>query len=319
VTDLQARPPDVLGPVALLFPGQGAQSIGMGQSAWTRSAAARAIFAQADDVLGYALSTLCFEGPDDVLRQTDKQQPAILACSLAILAAHDEVHGPFEVVAATGHSLGLYSALVAAGVLDLDVALPLVATRGALMQKGAEARCGGMVAVLGLDDAIVEAVCAEASAAASSHDPVVAANYNAPGQVVISGGDAALEKAIPLLKERGARKVVALAVAGAFHSPLMEGAAQELAPLLQEAPLREPSYPVYANSRPEAMIGAAEMRAELLRQVLAPVRWSHAVSVLAATGAVSAYVDCGPTATLTALQKRITPGATIVTLDGRGA
>ncbi len=290
----------------------------MGHSAWARSAAARSIFAQADDALGYALSTLCFEGPDDVLRQTDKQQPAILACSLAILAAHDEEQGPFDAVAATGHSLGLYTALVAASVLDLDVALMLVAARGALMQKSAEARSGGMAAVLGLDDAAVEAACSEASAAAPEDDPVVPANYNAPGQVVISGGGAALEKATTLLKARGARKVVALAVAGAFHSPLMWDAARELAPLLEEARLREPAYPVYANSRPQAMTGADEVRAELLRQVLAPVRWSYAVAALAATGTVSSYVDCGPSATLAALQKRITPSAAIVTLDGRG-
>lgn len=291
----------------------------MGHSAWTHSAAARAIFAQADNALGYALSTLCFEGPDEVLRQTDKQQPAILACSLAILAAHDEMHGPFDAVAATGHSLGLYTALVAAGVLDLDEALPLVASRGALMQKGAEARPGGMAAVLGLDDAAVEAVCAEVSAEAPEDDPVVPANYNAPGQVVISGGSAALQRATILLKVRGARKVVALPVAGAFHSPLMQDAAQELAPLLEEARLREPAYPVYANSRPEAMISSADVRAELLRQVLAPVRWSHAVAALGATGAVSSYIDCGPSTTLAALQKRITPGALIVTLDGRGS
>jgi len=298
--------------VALLFPGQGAQSVGMGRAAHASSAAARAVFTQADDALGYLLSALCLEGPEEELRRTSRQQPAILACSLALLAAHDEHDGPFSpVVCATGHSLGFYTALVAAGALTLDAALRLVALRGALMQRAADARPSGMAAVLGLDDATVEAVCAEAS---RDDDPVAPANYNAPGQVAISGTTAALERATALLKGRGARKVVPLPVAGAFHSPLMRSAAEALAPAVRAATIADAAYPVIANATARPLRTSDEIRAELLGQTLAPVRWTAVIGAIAATG-VAEFVDCGPSGTLAALQKRIVPEAAIVKLD----
>ncbi len=302
------------GAVALLFPGQGAQAVGMGRAAYARSAMAREVFARAERALGLSLSRLCFEGPEDDLRQTRYQQPAILACSLALLAARQEQGEPFAARYATGHSLGLYSALVAAGSLKLEEALRLVARRGELMQRAADRVPGGMAAVLGPDDATVEAACAEASG--DGLDVVVAANYNAPGQVVISGARAPLDRAVALLRARGARKVLPLAVAGAFHSPLMGSAAEELRPSLDAAPIHDPAYPVVANSSPALLRTADAIRAELAVQVLAPVRWTAAVQAIAAApDAPMTFVDCGPGATLAALLKRIVPGAPVVKLD----
>ncbi len=310
-------------PVALLFPGQGAQSIGMGRTAWDQSDAARAIFARAGEALGFPLAGLCFEGPEEELRKTSNQQPAILVCSLAILAAHEEAilaaheerYGPCDVAASTGHSLGLYTALVAARALSLDDAVRLVARRGALMQQAAEESPGGMAAVLGLDADVVERACAAASYdGIDTDDIVVAANYNAPGQVVISGAIGALDRAVSLLKERGARKVVALAVAGAFHSPLMRSAADAMAAPLRSAAIGDAAYPIYTNTTGRAIQGADEIRLELEQQILAPVRWTDALENMAAFG-VTRFVDCGPGATLAALVKRTVAGGEIVKLD----
>jgi [acyl-carrier-protein] S-malonyltransferase len=286
---------------ALLFPGQGAQAVGMGRVAYERSRAARAVFAQAEDTLRYPLSRLCFEGPPHELQQTRRQQPAILSCSLALLAAHDERVGPFQLGCVTGHSLGFYSALVAAGSLPLDVAVRLVALRAELMQRAAEERPGGMAAVLGLDDAAVEAACA---AATQGDDVVVAANYNSPGQVVISGACGALARAIDEARKRGARKVVPLPVGGAFHSPLMRSAADAMASALDAAAIGVPACPVIANATAQPLRTVAEIREELRGQILAPVRWTAAMRSMAATGAAP-FVDCGPGATLAGLLKRI--------------
>ena len=273
----------------------------MGRGAYQRSGAARAVFAQADDTLRYPLGRLCFEGPPQELQQTRWQQPAIVACSLALLAAHDEREGPFQVGCVTGHSLGLYSALVAAGSLTLDVALRLVALRGDLMQRAADQRPGCMAAVLGLDDATVEAACA---AATQGDDVVVAANYNSPGQVVISGARGALARAIDEVKKRGARKVVPLPVGGAFHSPLMRSAAEALASALDAAAIGAPACPVIANATAQPLRTVAEIREELRGQILAPVRWTAAMRSMVATGAAP-FVDCGPGTTLASLLKRI--------------
>jgi [acyl-carrier-protein] S-malonyltransferase len=286
---------------ALLFPGQGAQAVGMGRAAYEQSRAARAVFAQAEDTLRYPLSRLCFEGPPHELQQTRWQQPAILTCSLALLAAHDERAGPFQLGCATGHSLGFYSALVAAGSLPLDVAVRLVALRAELMQRAAEERPGAMAAVLGLDDAAVEAACA---AATQGDEVVVAANYNSPGQVVISGARGALARAIEEVKKRGARKVVPLPVGGAFHSPLMRSAAEAMASALDAAALGTPACPVIANATAQPLRTVAEIREELRGQILAPVRWTAAMRSMVATGATPS-VDCGPGATLAALLKRL--------------
>lgn len=283
----------------------------MGRAAYEASAAARAVFAQADAALDYPLSTLCFDGPADELRQTRRQQPAILTCSLALLAAHDERETPFEIAAVTGHSLGLFTALVVAGALAADEALRLVALRGELMQRASDERPGGMAAVLGLSDDDVEDICAAIS---GSGDLVVPANYNAPGQVVISGTAEGLARAAEGLKERGARKIMPLAVAGPFHSPLMRAAADALRPALMAASIRQPLYPVVANTAPWALCDAEAIRAELLAQLLAPVRWTDAVRYMASSG-TSSFVDCGPSATLAGLVKRIVPEMPVLRLD----
>lgn len=296
----------------LLFPGQGVQTVGMGRAAYQTSAAARAVFAHAGEVLGYSVSRLCFEGPDDVLRQTNRQQPAILACSLAMLAAARESEAPPGSVMASGHSLGFYAALVAAGALAQEDALRLVALRAEAMQRASEERDGGMAAVLGLPDAEVEDACAAAS---RPGEPVVAANFNAPGQVVISGATEALARVSALLGERGARKIVPLPVAGAFHSPLMRTAAAAMLPALDTVPIGAPEYPVVANAAPRALGDADSIRNELRGQILAPVRWTGVVRFMAAHGVIS-FVDCGPGTTLAALIKRISPEIPVIKLDG---
>lgn len=298
----------------LLCPGQGAQRIGMGYAAYEASAAARSIFAEADAALDFPLSRLCFEGPDVELRQTRWQQPAILVSSLAILAARHERREAFAPSYVTGHSLGLYTALVVAGALNRADAIGLVAKRGELMQRAADEVPGGMAAVLGLDDSIVEEVC---SAVSDGDDIVVAANYNAPGQVVISGALGALHRAMEEMKARGARRVVVLPVAGPFHSPLMRHAADALAPALRAVSIGEPACAVIGNNAARLLRAAAEIRDELLGQILAPVRWTMAVRFMADCG-VSEFVDCGPSTTLAGLMKRIVPHAAVSKLDEGG-
>lgn len=300
--------------VGLLFPGQGAQAIGMGRAAFACSAMARDVYARADRALDYPLSRLCFEGPAEELLQTRWQQPAILACSLALLSAHEEREGAFAVSCMTGHSLGLYSALVVAKVLSLEEAICLVARRGELMQRAADECPGGMAAILGLDDATVEQACAAVS---EPGDIVVVANYNAPGQVVISGAREALTRAMSALMESGARKIVPLAVAGAFHSPLMRAAAEALAPSLRAATLAPPTAPVIANASARALCDATVIREELLGQITAPVCWTAAMRFIVANGTTT-LVDCGPSATLAGLLKRIAPEVTVIRLDGGG-
>ena len=300
--------------VGLLFPGQGAQAIGMGRAAFACSAMARDVFTRADRALDYPLSRLCFEGPAEDLLQTRWQQPAILACSIALLYAHVEREGAFAASCMTGHSLGLYSALVVAEVMSLDAAIGLVARRGELMQQAADECPGGMAAILGLDDAVVEEICVAVS---EPGDIVVVANYNAPGQVVISGALEALTRAMSTLKECGARKIVPLAVAGAFHSPLMHAAAEALAPALRAATLAPPTAPVIANASARALCDAAAIREELLGQITAPVCWTAAMRYIIANGTAT-LVDCGPSATLAGLLTRIAPDVAVIRLDGGG-
>ena len=285
---------------ALLFPGQGAQYMGMGLASYQRSEPARRVFESADAVLGFRVSQVCFDGPESRLRETRVQQPAIVACSLAIAAAYDSDFDALDVRCSTGHSLGLYSALVRARSLDLEQAVGLVALRGELMQQASDERPGSMAAVLGLGDLDVEQACADASC---QDEIVVAANYNAPGQVVISGAIGAVERAIKLLKERGARRVISLAVAGAFHSPLMASAAKSMAAELQSATIADPAFPIVANGRPRMLNHADEIRTELVDQMLAPVRWSGVMRSIATIG-VTLLVDCGPGEALAGLASR---------------
>ncbi|MBK9710264.1 MAG: ACP S-malonyltransferase [Kouleothrix sp.] len=297
---------------AFVFPGQGSQSVGMGRGLYEASAAARAIFDQADATLGFALTRLCFEGPDETLTATENAQPALLTTSVALLAALAERadtdpasfvfrHASF----AAGHSLGEYSALVAAGALDFGTALVLVRRRGELM---AAAHDGGMAAIIGLDEEPLEEICRVVSAEVA---PVVIANSNAPGQLVISGASAALERACALAKQSGAKRALPLKVSAAFHSPLMHAAAEGLAPAVAAATIAYAHVPVISNVTAGPIASAEDVRIELVAQVTAPVRWVASVQRMVASG-VDTFVEVGPGAVLTGLIKRIAPGARLV-------
>src|SRR5665213_2525294 len=261
--------------IALLFPGQASQQVGMGRLAVARFPAAAEIFARVDAAVGESISTLCFEGPAERLQETRLQQPAVFACSLAIYQAWREDGGrDDEIVGAAGHSLGEYTALTAAGVLSVEDCARLVALRGRVMQEAADRIPGGMIVLLGLERERVEAFCAEGSRPdLGPAEIVVLANDNSIEQQVISGGLAALERAAAAARAQGAKRAAPLKVAGAFHSPLMRSAVAGLAAAVAETPLAPCRFPVIANSTATTRNTAEEIRAELIRQVMAPVRW----------------------------------------------
>ena len=294
-----------------LCPGQGAQKVGMGRDLGERFPAARETFQAIDDALGFGLSRLMFEGPEDALTQTHNAQPAILAHSAAVFAvAGPAVH---DAVSAAGHSLGEYSAYVTAGALPATDAAGLVRRRGELMQKAGEERPGTMAAVLGLATADVCTACEEASQQASV---VVAANINAPDQTVISGDPDAVTRAGDLCKQRGAKRVLPLKVSGAFHSPLMAPAANHLQLALERAPFQTPAFPIVANATTELVKDASRARRLLADQLTAPVRWvecmEHAARLAPEDGL--RFVEIGPGSVLAGLLKRIVPGANVVSL-----
>lgn len=288
---------------AFVFPGQGSQFVGMGKDLADAFAIARATFGEADETLGFALSAMCFEGPEDVLRDTINQQPALLATSVAVwrvLAGQGTQPGAAFVA---GHSLGEYSALVAAGALDFAAALRLVRERGRVMKEAGIAHPGAMTAIIGMDDAVLEEVCRLASAQQGGLG-VVCANYNSPGQVVISGETAAVDAAIALAKERGARRAIPLPVSIASHSPLMQAAAEQYAQAVAAAAVRAPQVPVIANVSARPLASAAEIREEMLRQLTSPVRWTASVQYMIAQG-VTSFIEVGPKDVLSGLIKRI--------------
>lgn len=304
--------------IALLFPGQGSQHVGMGRLAAERFPQAREVFERVDAVLGLAISEVCFEGPAARLQETRWQQPAIFACSLAFYAAwRISLPEENEVVCAAGHSLGEYSALVAAGALSLEDGARLVAVRGEAMQDAAEREAGGMSAIIGLHRTAVEEVCAETNASAAGvHGLVVLANDNAPGQQVIAGSIEALDAAAALARQRGARRVMPLKVAGAFHSPLMEPAVGVLRAALDDLSQRDATaagrinpctIPVVANSTASWLLDVASVRDELLSQVTSPVRWVESVQAMVAL-APDMWVDVGPGNVMAGLASRILPG-----------
>ena len=295
----------------LLFPGQGAQKVGMGKDLALAFPAARATFAAIDDALGMPLSRAMWEGPEEELQRTEVTQPAILAHSAAVLAVVRERLGP--VAGAAGHSLGEYSAYLAAGALDAVSAARLVRRRGGLMQQAGTARPGAMAAVLGLATAEAVRACREAS---SSGEVVVAANLNAPDQTVVSGDPAAVARAGERCKAAGAKRVLPLKVSGAFHSPLMAPAALGLAAELAAAPFREPDFPVVANVTAGPVRTSGEARRLLAGQLTAPVRWVECVQTLAtlAPEGGSRFVELGPGTVLGGLLKRILPGSPYLSL-----
>ncbi len=294
---------------AFLFPGQGAQSVGMAADLYGASPAARAVFDEADDALGERLSDIAFNGPAEALTLSHNAQPAILAASVACLRAAQEHMGAAfpEPAFAAGHSLGEYTALVAAGALNLADAVRLVRRRGELMQAAAEATPSGMAAVLGLPLEEVEAVCAETGAQA--------ANVNSAEQIVIAAPNDALRRASALAEQRGARRVIPLDVAGAFHSEVMRPAQQALAEELRAVRIAPPRCPVIANATAAPMTEPEEVRAELAEQVCAPVLWRASMELMGDRGAAR-FIEFGPGKTLTALARRIIPGAPTTNVSG---
>jgi [acyl-carrier-protein] S-malonyltransferase len=294
--------------IALLFPGQGSQRVGMGKELALRFPLARQTFEEADEALGEKLSTLCWEGPEAELTLTASTQPAILANSIAVWRVlRDKGLG---VAPAAGHSLGEWSALVSAGAIGFADAVRLVRLRGQAMQDAVPAGVGGMAAIMGLAEAEVDAVCKQAEA---GDEVVRPANLNGAGQIVISGHAAAVERAIVLAKAQGARRAIALAVSAPFHSPLMQPAAIKLGVALAEATINAPLTPVVANCDGQPYGDAASVRRKLEAQVCAPVRWSACVEWLAGQQ-VTRGLELGSGAVLAGLVKRIAPAIRMTTI-----
>jgi len=286
--------------IAALFPGQGSQAVGMGQDVADRWPEAAEVFTAVDHSLDFQLSRLCWEGPEDQLRLTENTQPALLAHSAAAWAVL--AGAGLKVEAVAGHSLGEYSAIVAAGGLGVADAAKTVRQRGRLMQKAVPVGQGAMAAILGLDDQIVVDICTAETA--SGHEAVVAANFNSPGQIVIAGTASAVERASVTCKERGARRTVPLPVSAPFHSPLMAPAREGLTPTLEALDFTTLGVPLYRNIDAKAVQAPSEVREGLIRQVDAPVLWSETIRCLIADG-FDHFVEIGTGQVLSGLVRRI--------------
>ena len=292
--------------VAFVFPGQGSQSVGMGRDLFDNSPEARWVFEEADETVGFSLSGLCFNGPEEDLRQTLHTQPAIMmvsiACLRAVLANGYNISPNYV----AGHSLGEYTALVAAGVLSFADGMHLVQERARLMQEAGEQCPGGMAAVIGLDLVSLEEVCQETG--------TQIANLNSPEQIVISGTNQGLAWAMDLAKARGAKRVIRLSVSGAFHSPLMESAVEGLTKAVDQCEFSRPDVPVVANFTAEPKSTAEEVREGILRQICGCVRWQPSVEYMIDAG-VSTFVEIGPGQVLTGLIKRINRDVELVNMN----
>ncbi|GAB3793315.1 ACP S-malonyltransferase [Spirosoma humi] len=294
---------------AYVFPGQGSQFRGMGQDLYQQSDAARLLFEQANDVLGYSLTNIMFEGSDEDLKQTIYTQPAVFLHGV-VRALTNESFAPdrSDVSMVAGHSLGELSALTAAGVLSFEDGLRLASVRATAMQRACDLVPSTMAAVLGLADDVIERVCGEIT-----EEIVVPANYNCPGQVVISGSVAGIKLAEERLKAAGAKRVVPLAVSGAFHSPFMEPAQTEFAEAVQNMPFNAPRYPVYQNVNAIAVTDPQQLKANLIAQLTSPVRWTQSVEQMVADGATEFY-ECGPGKVLQGLIKKISSATPAVSV-----
>jgi len=279
---------------AYVFPGQGAQFIGMGKDLYDRSPLAKEMFEKANSILGFRITDIMFAGTDEDLKQTKVTQPAIFLHSTILAAVLGDSFKP-DMVA--GHSLGEFSSLVANKTLSFEDGLRLVSKRAQAMQKACEKTPSTMAAILGLDDKIVEEVCA------AINEVVVPANYNSPGQIVISGSNEGIDKAIEMLKERGAKRAIKLAVGGAFHSPLMEPARLELEEAIRTTVFRKPICPVYQNVNAKPSIDPEVIKSNLVLQLTSPVRWTQTVLNMIAGGANS-FVEVGPGSVLQGLIKK---------------
>ena len=280
---------------AYVFPGQGAQFSGMGLDLYESSPLAQELFEKANDILGFSITDIMFEGSDEDLKQTKVTHPAIFLHSVILAKTLGDNFKP-DMVA--GHSLGEFSALVAAGALTFEDGLKLVSQRAQAMQKACELQPSTMAAVLGLDDDVVEKVCE------NTEGVVVAANYNCPGQLVISGEIEAINKACEALKEEGARRALVLPVGGAFHSPMMEPAREELAAAIENTSFSKPNCPIYQNVTASAVTDENEIKANLISQLTAPVRWTQSVQQMIADGATH-FTEVGPGKVLQGLVKKI--------------
>ena len=294
---------------ALLFPGQGSQRVGMGRDLAHRFDVARRTYDEADAALGFAISALCFDGPEDALTLTQHSQPAILATSMAVFRVLGAEKGlRFDAVA--GHSLGEWTALAAAGALDFADAVRLVHLRGQFMQDAVPVGVGAMAALMGLDLAAARALCAEASAPGEPCEP---ANLNGGGQIVISGHGAAIDRALAAARGKGAKRAVKLQVSAPFHCSLMQPAADRLAAALADVEIKPPSVPVYANVSAAPTRDPAVIRRQLVEQVTGAVRWEESVQALAAAGVTRAY-ELGAGSVLRGLVKRIADGIDCTTI-----
>jgi [acyl-carrier-protein] S-malonyltransferase len=294
--------------LAFVFPGQGSQKVGM-VKAWTdASPEARATFAEADEALGFPLSRLCWEGPEEELNLTANTQPALVAASIAVLRALAAMAPELTPVAVAGHSLGEYSALVAAGALDFADALRLVRRRGELMQEAVPVGKGAMAAIIGLDPDAIAALAAEAAASGDQPEVCAVANLNGPAQTVIAGDKGAVDRAVALARERGARKATLLAVSAPFHSPLMRPAREGMAPLLAATEFRDPKVPVVTNADAAPVTTGEAAREALVRQIDSPVRWVETVERMVADFGVDTFLEIGPGTVLCGLNRRIVQG-----------
>jgi len=281
---------------AHVFPGQGSQSVGMGYKLYQNSPKAKEVFQEADEALQFSISRLCFEGPEEELRQTINAQPAIMTVSIACLRAASENNHTISPAFVAGHSLGEYTALVAAHVLGFTDAIRLVRERGRLMQKAGEIKPGGMAAVIGMDEAALREICRESGAEI--------ANLNCSVQIVISGSKEALACAIDLAKAKGARRVVPLQVSGAFHSTLMQPTIEGMSEAISKVNFRTPEVPIVVNSTAQPVTTAEGVKEELLRQLCNCVQWQPSVEYMVEEG-VSTFIEIGPGQVLSGLIKRI--------------
>lgn len=282
--------------VACIFPGQGSQAVGMGYSLYEASRQAREVFEEADTALKFHLSRLCFEGPEEELRDTINAQPAILTTSIACLRASSEFGTSLSPVLVAGHSLGEYTALVASNVISFADAVLLVRERGRLMKEAGKAKPGGMAAIIGLDEESLEEVCRETGSQI--------ANFNCSGQIVISGTRESLARSMDLAKARGARRVIPLQVSGAFHSALMQPTVEGMAKAISQVDFKHPSVPVIANSTAQPLTRSDEVKEELLQQLCNCVQWQPSVEYMVGAG-VSTFIEIGPGQVLTGLVKKI--------------